>query len=195
MINRRGFTLIEMMVVLAIFSVVTVVIVDIFMMASRAQRRTLAIQRIQSDARYSMEAMAKEIKMDTIDYNFYGGTISDGPQDTLALRDADDNSIIFKKSAENCPTGTINCLVVSLDGGTTWASITAKGINVEDLKFYIGPSKDPFRLVKIGEVYTYETDNQPRVTIVLATKGVGGRAEEQQTVYLQTTVSNRIYRR
>ncbi len=193
--KKQGFTLIEMMVVLAIFSIVTVVIVDIFMMASRAQRRTLAVQRIQSDARYSMEAITREIKMDNIDYNFYGGTISSEPQDVLALRDADDNSIIFKKSTENCPVGTTNCLVVSLDGGTTWESITSKGINVLDLKFYIDPSKDPFKLVKIGEAYTYETDNQPRVTVVLVTEGIGGRVEEQQTVYLQTTVSNRIYRR
>lgn len=193
--NKKGFTLVEMLVVLAVFSVVTVVIVDIFMMASRAQKRTLVVQRIQADARYSMEAMAREIKMDMIDYDFYGGTINPGPQDVLALRDADDNSIIFKKNSENCPVGTTNCLVVSLDGGTTWASITSKGVNVEDLKFYIYPTKNPFKLIRIGEVYTYEADNQPRVTIVLVTKGVGGRVEEQQTVYLQSTVSNRIYRR
>jgi len=193
---KNGFTLIEMMVALAIFSVATTVIVDIFMTASRAQRRTLAIQKIQSDARYSMEAMAREIKMDMTNYDWsgYSGGIA-VPEDELALKDADDNSIVFKKSGENCPAGTNNCLVVSLDDGTTWESITSKGINVLDLKFYIYPSKDPFKLVKIGEVYTYETDDQPRVTIVLVAKGVGGRPDEQQTVYLQTTVSNRIYRR
>lgn len=189
--HKKGFTLIEMLVVLAVFSIVTIIIVDIFMMASRAQRRTLAIQKIQSDARYSMEAMAREIKMDMIDYDFYGGIISEIPTSVLALRDADDNSIIFKKNTENCPTPATNCLVVSLDGGATWESITAKGISVEDLKFYIYPQKDPFKLV--GS--TYEAHNQPLVTIVLVTKGVSGRVEEQQTVYLQTTVSNRIYRR
>jgi hypothetical protein len=168
------------------------VIVDIFMMASRAERRTLAIQKIQSDVRYSLEVMSREIKMDMIDYDYYGGTIASVPTDVLTLRDADDNQIIFKKSSENCPSGTTNCLVVSLDGGTNWESITVPGINVEDLKFYIDPTVDPF---KMNAGNTYDSDSQPRVTITLRTKGVGGRPDEQHTVYLQTTVSNRIYKR
>lgn len=190
--NKKGFTLVEMMVVLAIFSVATVVVVDIFMMASRAERRTLAIQKIQSDARYSLEAMAREIKMDMIDYDYYGGTINEVPSGTLALRDQDDNQIIFKKSSENCPAGTTNCLVVSVDGGTNWESVTTKGIDILDLKFYIDPAVDPFRP---NAGFTYNSDNQPKVTIVFVAHGVGGRPDEQQTVYLQTTVSNRIYRR
>lgn len=191
--NKKGFTLVEMMVVLAIFSVATVVIVDIFMMAGKAQRRTLAIEKIQSDARYSIEAISKEIKMDMIDYGWAGyvGGIT-LPEDALALLDADNNSIIFKKSENDCPTGTTKCLVVSLDGGLTWASITSEGSNVEDLKFYIDPVVDPF-VMNAGNIY--DSDNQPRVTIVLVTKGIGGRVEEQQTIYLQTTVSSRIYRR
>jgi prepilin-type N-terminal cleavage/methylation domain-containing protein len=191
--NKKGFTLVEMMVVLAIFSVATVVIIDIFMMAGKAQRRTLAIEKNQSDARYSMEAMSKEIKMDMIDYGWAGYAAGITlPEDELALLDADNNSIIFKKSADNCPAGTTKCLTVSIDGGVTWASITSKGNNVEDLKFYIDPAVDPF-LMNAGN--TYDSDNQPRVTIVLATKGIGGRVEEQQTIYLETTVSSRIYRR
>jgi len=191
--NKKGFTLVEMMVVLAIFSVATVVIIDIFMMAGKAQRRTLAIEKIQSDARYSMEAMSKEIKMDMIDYGWAGYAAGVTlPEDELALLDADNNSIIFKKSADNCPAGTAKCLTVSIDGGVTWASITSKGNNVEDLKFYIDPAVDPF-LMNAGN--TYDSDNQPRVTIILATKGIGGRVEEQQTIYLETTVSSRIYKR
>ncbi|MBU1146493.1 type II secretion system GspH family protein [Patescibacteria group bacterium] len=191
--NKRGFTLVEMMVVLAIFSVATVVIVDIFMMASKASRRTLAIEKVQSDARYSMEAISKEIKMDMIDYD-WGGYVGgiNFPEEELALRDADDNLIVFKKSADDCPPETAACLVVSLDGGLTFASITSKGNNVEDLKFYIDPIVDPF---KLNALNLYDSDNQPRVTIVLTTKGIGGRPEEQQTIYLETTVSGRIYRR
>lgn len=190
--DKKGFSLVEMLVVLAVFSVVTVVIVDIFMLASRAQRRTLAVQRIQSDARYSLEAMSREIRMDIVDYEYYGGAVSDIPSGTLALRDQDDNQIIFKKSDENCPAGATSCLAVSIDGGGNWESITAPGINVDDLKFYIDPLVNPFEL-NAGNAY--DSDNQPRVTIVLVTSGVGGRPDEQQTVRLQTTVSNRIYRR
>lgn len=189
---KRGFTLIEMLVVLAIFSVATVVIVDIFMMASRAQRRTLTIQKIQSNVRFSVEAMARETRMDMIDYDYYGGTVI-SPTTILALRDQDDNQIIFRKSSEDCPLGTDQCLVVSIDGGTNWASITSKGVRVISLDFYITPAVDPFKLNT--ENGTYDSDDQPRVTIILSAEGVGVRPEEQTTVNLQTTVSNRIYRR
>lgn len=192
---QKGFTLVEMMVVLAIFSVATVTIVDIFMMAGRAQRRTLAVERIQSDARYSMEAMSREIRMDSIDYDWYAsaGGIS-VPEDKLALRDADNNSIIFEKSGPNypCPSGTGSCLLVSLDGGNAWASITSSSNTVLDLKFYIDPLVDPFT---VNAGHAYNSDDQPRVTIVLVTEGVGVRPDEQQTAYLETTVSNRVYRR
>ncbi len=190
--SKKGFTLIEMLVVLAIFSVATVVIVDIFMMASRAQKRTLVIQKIQSDARYSVEAIAREARMDMIDYNYYGGTVV-SPTEVLALRDQDDNQIIFKKSSENCPSGTDQCLVVSIDGGASWASITSKGVRVISLDFYIAPAVDPFKLNL--ENGTYDSDDQPRVTAILSTEGVGVRPEEQTTVNLQTTVSSRVYRR
>jgi prepilin-type N-terminal cleavage/methylation domain-containing protein len=192
---QKGFTLVEMIVVLAIFSVATVEIVDIFMMAGRAQRRALAVERIQSDARYSMEAISHEIRMDSIDYAWYaslGGVTV--PENKLALRDADNNSIIFEKSGPNypCPSGTGSCLLVSLDGGNNWASITSSSNTILDLKFYINPLIDPFTL---NAYHGYDSDNQPRVTIELATQGVGVRPDEQQTVYLQTTVSSRIYRR
>jgi prepilin-type N-terminal cleavage/methylation domain-containing protein len=191
--TKHGFTLIEMIVVLAIFSVATVAIVDIFMMASRAQKRTLTVQKIQSDARFSIEAVAREARMDMIDYDYYGGTISENPIATLALRDQDDNQIIFKKSNEDCPSGTDQCLVVSIDGGTNWASITSRGVRVVSLNFYVAPLVDPFKLdVENG---TYASDDQPRVTVVLSVEGVGVQPEEQTTVNLQTTVSHRIYRR
>ncbi len=191
--NKKGFTLVEMMIVLAVFSITTVVIIDIFMMASRASRRTLAVQQIQSDARYSMESVSREIRMDAIDYDWsgYAGGI-DAPEDALALRDADNNSIIFKKDSANCPSGTTNCLVVSLDGGTTWASVTSSGNTVLDLKFYIYPLVDPF---KLNMSHAYDSNNQPRVTMILVTEGTGSGPGEQQIVYLETTVSNRIYRR
>lgn len=191
--NKNGFTLIEMLVVLAIFSVTTTVIVDIFMIAGKAQKRTLTVQKIQSDARYSLEAIVREARMDMIDYNYYGGMISENPVTVLALRDQDDNQIIFKKSNENCPTGTDQCLVVSIDGGGNWASITSRGVRVVSLNFYISPTVDPFKLnVDDG---TYASDLQPRVTVALSVEGVGVRPEEQTTVNLQTTVSNRMYRR
>jgi prepilin-type N-terminal cleavage/methylation domain-containing protein len=191
--HQAGFTLVEMLVVLALFSITTTVIVDIFMTATRAQRKTLAAQKIQSDARFSMEAMAREARMDMIDYAYYGGTISEIPTTVLALRDQDDNQIIFKKSNENCPTGIDQCLVVSIDGGNSWASITSGGIKVTSLNFYIAPTVDPFLLDT--ESGTYASDISPRVTITLTVEGVGTRPEEQKVISLQTTVSSRIYRR
>jgi len=46
-----------------------------------------------------------------------------------------------------------------------------------------------------GEGVCLPLNIQPRVTIDLAFQSVGVKAEEQKTIYLQTTVSSRIYKR
>jgi len=196
--NQRGFTLMEIIIVLAIFTVATVFLVDIFLTSQKVQKRVITIQKVQSDARFAMEAMSREARMDYIDYDYYTEGISPSGMPELALVDIDENKIVFKKSNKNCPKGVKSCLVVKLvnkddPSNPKVGSITPKGIEVLDLKFYITPQDDPFLLGH--ETGEYKSNIQPRVTIVMSTEGKSKKAEERARTYLQTTVSSRIYQR
>jgi len=55
--NKSGFTLVEILVVLAIFATTTVVASGIFVTNTRAQRKVAEVQRAQGDARFTFEAL------------------------------------------------------------------------------------------------------------------------------------------
>ena len=65
-IKNKGFTLIELIVVLAIFSMVILVMLGIFVSLVQSQRKAIAIQDTQEISRYLLESMTKEIRMSKI---------------------------------------------------------------------------------------------------------------------------------
>ena len=61
-----GFTLIEMVITILVFSILVVTIVGIFIQAVRIERRAVLAQQIQENATYVLESMAKEIRVSEI---------------------------------------------------------------------------------------------------------------------------------
>lgn len=72
--SNQGFTLIELMVAVGIFSIVSLMAISIFLTALQAQRKISALQTVQEHGRYLMEIMSKEIRMSQI--NSSDGKIS-----------------------------------------------------------------------------------------------------------------------
>jgi len=66
--KNKGFTLIELIIALAIFSLVIVSMVSITVSMIKSQRKIFAIQNIQEPARYILESMSKEIRMSEINW-------------------------------------------------------------------------------------------------------------------------------
>lgn len=187
-----GFTLTELLVGLAIFSTAVLIITDIFVLTSRSQRKGAAFQKVQSDARVIMSTVSDQIRQGTVNYNFYGGPIAN-PVPALALLDADDRPTIFRKSSDVfastvCPSAqSTPCLEISRDNGVTWAPVTSRDVKLQFLKFYIAPNTNPF--------LPGGPNIQPRVTLVLGIQGTSPVLEEQNPLFLQTTVSSRVYKR
>jgi len=71
---KRGFTLMELLVVMGLFSVTVMMASSIFMLSNRAQRRVLAVTSAQADLRYALEAIVREARMGRIDYASYAGS-------------------------------------------------------------------------------------------------------------------------
>lgn len=69
--NKKGFTLIEVIVVLTIFGIVGLVSVTTFLTAFRIGQRSTIQNALLDDARYVMNTIAAEIQAGTIDYEEY----------------------------------------------------------------------------------------------------------------------------
>lgn len=196
----RGFTLMEMVVVLGIFSVVVTSASDIFIMANKSQRKVIALEKAQADARFAMEAMAREIRTGTIDFAYYESryTLEElaSPEsfEELAIIDSENERIVFGKSdnEQYCGTGGAPCLTVRI-GGSDPQPISPKDVVVRNARFYLMPKRDPAYFNPSTGLYA--ADVQPHVTIVLALESARQDPAARSVVYFQTTVVNRGYGR
>ncbi len=179
--GKHGFTLIEMIVSLGVFSILMGSISAIFIMASQVQRRTAISQRVLNDARYIMETIASDMRIGMVNYGAYtGGTIS-SPVTELYLIDEDNTPISYSRSTSGCSRSS-SCLI-RLVGGES-ASLTSQKVNADEILFYIIPASNPFG--------GGSDRKQPRVTITLTLSSVE-TGSDRSVISLQTTASSRYY--
>jgi prepilin-type N-terminal cleavage/methylation domain-containing protein len=211
--KQFGFTLLELLIVAAVFSVTVLIAVDLFFSITKIQKRIASIQRIESDARFTLEAMAREARMGMVDYDYYEtkGIDLAAKTDTLATRDQDRNLTIYKRYDYTAGNGIDDSVIIvcalnspedpldKCDKGPTeadnkWQQVTPREIIIETLDFYIQPAKNPLVFDDLG-TKNYLANQQPLVTIILQSKSVSGERAGEAVTNLQTTISSRIYKR
>ena len=182
--SKKGFTLVEMVVVLAIFSVIITVASTIFVIVVKAQQKTNLQRQTSQDARYAIETIMREARM---------GTMIDTGEGILPpfIISEDGTSLIInlipdytdpsKYTSETFSLG--NDKKIYLNGNP----ITADNLEVESLIFggypYEGHDAD-----------NYDPDHldmPPYVGITIQTKSKINSTE----VLLRTLVTSRNYRK
>lgn len=218
---------------MGLFVVLIIVLINIYLLALKAQRQTAARQEVLQSARFVMETISRQVRISEIDYTYpYDGDTDDGivgSENELALVDPDGNRIVYK---------LLNSQLVVDVGGIQYALTSVANLDVVNLDFYLKPATDPFKeercnqaLVPTGCLPSISCslndsqagysgfcvcsgnngcasgycdspagvclppNAQPRVTIVLDLQAKPGKPEERKTVFLQTTVSSRVYER
>jgi len=200
--NSLGFTLIEMMIAMSLFGIATVYSVNIFAQSHRVQKRTANIERVISDARYTLEIMAREVRMDVIDYA-YGGYPSPlfEPEDVqkwqteLALIDVNNEPIRFRRIFRQNPDrwSVQFCKGAAMCEAGIYYDVTPEGLSVEDLRFYITPAENPFALNQLLEPPVYYSHDQPLITIIMKIKSLHPELKEEKISVFQTTITPRKY--
>lgn len=182
--DQRGFTIVEMLVTMAIFTTALTTLANIFLYTNRSARKTQAVQQSQTDARFALEVIAQQVRRSSIDYTYYGGTIAANPQVVLALLDSSGNHIQFRRAV----SGGNGIIQVSQDNGAVWTDLTPNDISVSTLAFYLSPSTDPFAASPTA-------NTQPLVTVAMSTINTSVEGATLAPSYLQTTLSSRQYLR
>jgi prepilin-type N-terminal cleavage/methylation domain-containing protein len=189
--EQKGFTLLEMLVVSAIFVMALTSMVSIFVQTNRAQKSLANSEKLQADTRYVVELVTREVRNNRIDYDFYDGSsgkdLDDQPVNYLALRDGDDEQIIFHYDNNNMKicrdiSVAINC------ANDNYFDITPDDISVISMKFLISPNINPFSVYAAGR-----PDLQPLITLALTTQSLTGSADGPDWIRYQTAISSRYY--
>ncbi|MBU1178861.1 type II secretion system GspH family protein [Patescibacteria group bacterium] len=152
----KGFTLVELLVSVTIFSFVMIAMTTISLSVMKAQRVSFFKQNIQELGRFLLESMAREIRISVVN------SVS-GDGKTLNITNYRGSNIEYKFDSVNKRV---------LRGGQI-----------------ISPNN--IDLVGTFYVRTYSNPAHSVVTLVMKAAVSGGKQEEQQEIYLQSTVSAR----
>ncbi len=191
--NKRqlqpGFTVVEMLVTVTLFALMSVMLSQIFISFNRLQRKIQNSAILGQDARFVTEALVRETRNKLIDY---GGGVLPLSATELALvsQDGSVHEIIALKTPADavCDDLSVNCLALSIDGGATWNTITSHHVNVNQFSVFVRPSNDPFVAGVSGGI-------QPFVTVHLGLQYRSANPLDNVALETQTTVSSRIYKR
>jgi prepilin-type N-terminal cleavage/methylation domain-containing protein len=190
--SQKGFTLIELMVSVAIFSFVVVIALGALLSLSVADRKAETLKSAIDNLSFAMDSMSRAIRTgNTYHCNISTGTITN-PQDcsspgsnTISLITSTGARVYYQldTSSGTCgQTGTIGCIERSSDG-STWFPITSPDVVIQN-------SGTLFHVV--GTLPGSGDNVQPRVIMTL--KGsVQLTATLSTTFSLQSSVTQRIY--
>lgn len=200
----KAFTLIEILVSVAIFSVVMVIALGALLAMSSSDRKAESIKSVVNNLDFALDSMSRAIRTGTA-YNCNSSAGGDCASGGTALYFTPSSGVVvaykLDTSSSDCnqPTGPVGCIAraSASDGFTTWSAITSPDVIItnSDL-FYL-------RGAAVGS----PNNTQPIVNItisgyVVVNGGVssqagcftGGVPNGQCSVFqLETSVTQRVY--
>ena len=187
-----GFTLIEMLVALSLFTIVVTIAVGAFLSLIGASKGVQSEQSVMTTLTFVLDSMTREIRTGNNYYCDDYNTLRTSTLSTSTIRDCSsgDNGLSFVEAGSSITSGSSNKriayyfdtstatnTIMRKVGNGTPQSIVAGGITVTKAEFFVTGT------TRLG---TGTDTNQPTVTIILE-----ARDETGATTTLQTTVTQR----
>ena len=198
--HKKGFTLVEMIVSIGLFTIVLFIASSAFLAVLNADRKSRATRIAIDNLNLSLEDMSRRIKTGTM-YNC--GAVG-GPTDVnpcpypglaiLAITDQDNQRVIYKRGvgtgaittgngASGCGSAlflaTQGCLIRDKAGSAL--AVTGKDIDIQNLRFVVNGTA-PFSSSDVVQPY-----------VVVLVDGVTTAGKISSTFKLQTTITQRMY--
>lgn len=139
--QRPSFTLIELLIVAAIFSFAALLATTVFSNIQTTQRTILGQQRVTTDGRYILETLARGVRTGQVNYGLWPNGVVPASPTIFSVVDQDNVVTCYQKSGSQLQVLT----PAPSDCSGTWVSITPDDLQVDSFSFFISPSSDPFR--------------------------------------------------
>lgn len=165
--RQAGFTLVEMMVAIFIVSLIFLIVGSVFVSALNLQRRANNFQRVEEDATFVLESMAKEIRVSQIIPEIPDSACPANPETELNIVHPDHGPIRYVRLGND---------VYRQVGGVGTVMNSAANVRFTKLGFCVSGAKT-------GD------GKQPRITIFATVESV--KTQQQVTINTQITLSPR----
>jgi len=204
--NNRGFTLIETLVSLTLFTVVLVMAGGTIVSVIDINKRNQAISSVVNNLNYSIDSMVRDIKTGYLyKCGYGGGNIIDELKSSNNKGECDPgNSVTLISTISGIDTvvkyefvpasggnGYINKTVYPVGGSEASYSITdTNNVNITDVKFSV-KNPDSLDCLEKNSNPNNCVVGQPSVAVVI--KGMAGNQQiEVSKFYVQTFISQRL---
>lgn len=187
-LNKKGFTLIEMMVAMAIFVMFLGVLIGSYTDIVKSQQEANDYRILYSEARRVFDKITEEVRNGSI---YYGIDVDyknvnerlvlismDGDRQVVFEYDEDEENIWFGEDVSQIPN---EYLLVSPDNDR---------ISVTEFNVFVSPVDDPY---KLENVFKDGLQFQPKVTVFATFEMERRKSGTPYSVDLQTTISSRSY--
>ena len=174
-----GFTLIEVMVSVSIFSMVMLVATGAVFSIVQANKRTHSIKSVMTNLNFALESMTRDIRLG-FRYSCDGaGDCSPGSVFQFkANRDVDGGGYNPTDNNDQVEYSLVSNRIQKRIVGMTPYFITSPEISVSSLRFYV-----------IGTASSPGDYRQPKVVMVI--QGMAGAGTSQSNFNIQTTLTQR----
>lgn len=179
--NKTAFSLIEVMVAVAIFSVIILSMTGIFKMVIDGQRRSIATQNVQESLKYFLEVINKEIRMAVKSSDDSCGV---PVGQVFKVQEGTTNDVLyFKNYYGQCVIYSLKVSQPNSEGrfvisrGTDFDYISPEQISVDALNFVLNSG----------------TDLQALVTVNIKAHSLKAQNTDSEMI-IQTSLSSRYYK-
>lgn len=174
---RAGFTLLEMVISIGIFSVIVMTAISIMIQVSRVQIKASNLQTILDNVRFGFELLTKELRTGT----GYGSNSICGPGIGFKNSFGEDRVYYLDLGTKTIMRSLANVGPADCGGNNPVIQpLTSEDIEVNRLDFQIhGQNSGP-------------GDGQPWLTINLEAKSKSPRYQLDSSINLQTTIVQRL---
>ncbi len=152
--SESGFTLVEMVVAISLFTFVIFIIGGTFLNTFNIQRRALNSQQVEENVSFVLESMAKELRLSRLDSSNPNGNCPASP--TSALRATNQDGEVVRYFLSN---GQLHREINS----TTDTVVSSNTVAFDQLVFCflgIGTDQKQQRVTITGKVHSLNTKNQ-----------------------------------
>lgn len=189
-LKPRGFTLIEMMVSVAIFATVMTIALGALLAMSESNRKAQTLKSVVNNLNFSLDAMSRAMRTGTTYHCDIGVGIVTVTRDcgagvaatSVAFLSSDRQTVQYCRGNGSICDPAGSAILVS-KGAAAFAPITAAEVTITNLQFYVSGADNTTPL---------GASTQPRVVILLS--GLVPVSGTQNSAFdLETSVTERLY--
>ena len=189
--SREGFTLVELIIAIFIFSIVLVAIVSVFVSTLRSYQKARSVKILKESSEYALSLIAKDVRMGKIEKN---SSYSNGNKKSVFMvtRNRNQVKVCYVFSADNAKLSvfenTTNC-----SDGTEQILLDLSGTGMafkSGAGFYSCPTAES--AADLG-YYACPSAQELRRGWVVINLDVGDPSMETDEIKVQTIVSSRDY--